>query len=91
MSNRVQPRSESVRVRAHSRSGLKGAIRVSAHDRSAPNGREGGADAPDQAGTDAERGYLHLVNDVKAQQKMQHYLTFFRQNAAHDKEGVDNG
>lgn len=83
MSKSTLSRSGSVHVRAHTRSGRRGPIDVAAHDRSAP---QGGSAA------DALPAYLHPTAVAKAQQKMQDYLTFFRQNAARDKEqGVDNG
>ena len=85
MASQASPRPETVRVRAYARRGRHGAIRVGAHDRSAPERDDAGA-----KGT--ERAYLHPSNVAKAQQKMQDYLTFFRQAAARDRErGVDNG
>jgi hypothetical protein len=63
----------------------RGSVQVSAHDRSAP-------DRGDSDDRGSEPVYLHPGNVAKARQNMQDYLTFFRQNAARDKErGVDNG
>ena len=85
MANEASPRPETVHIRAHTRRGTNAIVRVTAYDRSTP---ERGAD--DAQAT--ERPYLNPTNSAKAHQKMQDYVTFFRQAAARDKaRGIDNG